>query len=148
MQPHGKTASPRAAAAEQLLATRDVRATNVEAWPDPALLSRLGELADSGELRVPVQRTFSLEEATDGLDAFQREHMHGKFAISVAAVYVTFHCQPFRICQKGELPRIEDAGSSERDCLVNPKRLHSGILRVGKTGRKAPLSPLRVTQNT
>ena len=51
--------------------------------PDPALLSRLGELADSGELRVPVQRTFSLEEATEGLDAFQGRHVRGKFAISV-----------------------------------------------------------------
>jgi len=61
-----------------------VRATNVASTPDPALLSRLGELVDSGELRVPVQRTFSLEEATEGLDAFQREHKHGKFAISVA----------------------------------------------------------------
>jgi hypothetical protein len=44
---------------EKLLAAKDVRATNVVGVPDPALLSRLGELADSGELRVPVQRTFS-----------------------------------------------------------------------------------------
>ncbi|MDQ3922719.1 MAG: zinc-binding dehydrogenase [Actinomycetota bacterium] len=73
------------AADSEGLAARDVRATNLDAsTPDPALLSRLGELADSGELRVPVQRRFSLEEATEGLDAFQREHKHGKFAISVA----------------------------------------------------------------
>jgi NADPH:quinone reductase len=82
--PGGRAASALGAADSKQLAATDVRATNVASTPDPALLSRLGELADSGELRVPVQRTFSLEEATEGLDAFQREHKHGKFAISVA----------------------------------------------------------------
>jgi len=83
--PGGRAASTLGAADAEGLATRDVRATNVVGTPDPAVLSRLAELADSGELRVPVQRVFSLEEATDGLDAFQREHVRGKFAISVAA---------------------------------------------------------------
>ena len=73
------------AADSEGLAAKDVRATNVMGRPDPVLLRRLGELADSGKLRVPLQRTFSLEEATSGLDAFQREHVLGKFAISVAA---------------------------------------------------------------
>jgi NADPH:quinone reductase len=82
--PGGRAASALGAADSEGLAARVVRATNVVGTPDPALLSRLGELADSGELRVPVQRTFSLEEAMEGLDAFQREHKHGKFAISVA----------------------------------------------------------------
>ena len=81
----GRAASLLGAADAEQLATRDVRATNIEGTPDPSLLSRLADLADSGELRVPVQRVFSLEEATDGLDAFQREHKQGKFAISVAA---------------------------------------------------------------
>ena len=85
LTPGGRAASALGAADSEELAATDVRATNVVSTPDPALLSRLGELADSGELRVPVQRTFSLEEATEGLDAFQREHKHGKFAISVAA---------------------------------------------------------------
>lgn len=83
--PGGGVASTLGAADSEGLAVKDVRATNVMGRPDPVLLSRLGELADSGELRVPVQRTFSLEEATSGLDAFQREHVVGKFAISVAA---------------------------------------------------------------
>jgi NADPH:quinone reductase-like Zn-dependent oxidoreductase len=83
--PGGGVASTLGAADSEGLAVRDVRATNVMGRPDPVLLSRLGELADSGELRVPLQRTFSLEEATSGLDAFQREHVLGKFAISVAA---------------------------------------------------------------
>ena len=83
LTPGGRAASALGAADSEGLAARDVRATNVVGTPDPALLRRLGELADSGELRVPVQRTFSLEEATEGLDAFQREHKHGKFAISV-----------------------------------------------------------------
>jgi hypothetical protein len=41
--------------------------------------------ATGGTGSYAVQRTFSLEEATSGLDAFQREHVLGKFAISVAA---------------------------------------------------------------
>jgi len=82
--PGGRAASTLGAADAEQLAARDVRATNVVGVPDPALLTRLGELADSRELRVPVHRTFSLEEATDGLDAFQREHKRGKLAISVA----------------------------------------------------------------
>src|SRR5215204_6118368 len=82
--PGGRAASTLGAADEEQLAARDVRATNVVGTSDPALLTRLAELADSGELRVPVQRTFSLEEATDGLEAFQGGHVRGKFAISVA----------------------------------------------------------------
>jgi NADPH:quinone reductase-like Zn-dependent oxidoreductase len=81
LTPGGRAASALGAADSEELAARDVRATNVVGTPDSALLARLAELADSGELRVPVQRTFSLEEATEGLDAFQREHKHGKFAI-------------------------------------------------------------------
>jgi hypothetical protein len=42
-------------------------------------------VATGGTGSYAVQRTFSLEEATSGLDAFQREHVLGKFAISVAA---------------------------------------------------------------
>jgi NADPH2:quinone reductase len=83
--PGGRAASTLGAADAERLATRDVRATNVVGAPEPVLLSRLAELADSGELRVPVQRVFSLEEATEGLEAFQREHVRGKFAISMAA---------------------------------------------------------------
>src|SRR5215217_1283645 len=82
--PGGRAASTLGAADAEQLVARDIRATNVVGTPDPALLTRLAELADSGELRVPVQRTFSLEEATDGLDAFQGGHVRGKFAISVA----------------------------------------------------------------
>jgi NADPH2:quinone reductase len=83
--PGGHVASTLGAADAEGLAAGDVRATNVVGKPDPALLARLGELADSGRLRIPIRRTFSLEEATEGLEAFQREHKHGKFAISVAA---------------------------------------------------------------
>ena len=42
-------------------------------------------VATGGTGSYAVQRTFSLEEATSGLDAFQREHVLGKFAILVAA---------------------------------------------------------------
>ena len=82
--PGGRVASTLGAADAEGLAATEVRATNIMGTPDPALLNRLAELADSGELRVPVQRTFSLKEAPEGLDVFQREHVLGKFAISVA----------------------------------------------------------------
>ena len=83
--PGGGVASTLGAADSEGLAAKDLRATNVMGSPDPVLLRRLGEFADSGKLRVPLERTFSLEEATSGLDAFQREHVLGKFAISVVA---------------------------------------------------------------
>jgi NADPH2:quinone reductase len=83
--PGGCAVSALGAAYAEQLAARDVRATNVVGVPDPALLSRLGELADSWGLRIPVRRTFSLEEVTDGIEVFQREHTCGKVTISVAA---------------------------------------------------------------
>lgn len=84
VSPGGGAASLLGAADAEQLAARDVRATNIVGIADPALLSRLAELVDSGELRVPEQRVFSLEQATEGLDVFEREHTRGKLAISMA----------------------------------------------------------------
>ncbi|HET7270419.1 MAG TPA: NADP-dependent oxidoreductase [Rubrobacter sp.] len=82
--PGGRAASLLGAADAEQLAARDITATNVVGTADPALLTQLAELVASGALRVPDQRVFSLEEATEGLDAFEREHTRGKLAISVA----------------------------------------------------------------
>jgi hypothetical protein len=73
--PGGCAVSALGAADEEQLAARDVRATNVVGVPDPALLSRLGELADTGGSgfrcgeRSPWRRSqtaskFSIESTT------------------------------------------------------------------------------------
>jgi NADPH:quinone reductase-like Zn-dependent oxidoreductase len=83
--PGGRAASLLGVADEEQLAARDITATNVVGMADPALLTHLAELVASRELRIPDQRVFSLEEATEGLDAFEKEHTRGKLAISVTA---------------------------------------------------------------
>ena len=46
-------------------------------------MERLGRLLDSGELRVPIQRTYPLERAGDAVDDFLGSHVQGKLAISI-----------------------------------------------------------------
>ena len=43
-----------------------------------------GELLDAGCLRVPIQRSYGLEEAGEALAALPATHVQGKLAISVA----------------------------------------------------------------
>ena len=59
------------------LATKEVAAVDIASASDRALLGRLATLADSQEIRVALQRVYSLEEATDGLDTLQNRHMRG-----------------------------------------------------------------------
>jgi NADPH:quinone reductase len=56
---------------------------NVSGSSDPARMERLGRLLDSGELRVPIQRTYPLERAGDAVDDFLGSHVQGKLAISI-----------------------------------------------------------------
>ncbi len=57
---------------------------NVMAVPSPAHLQRLGELLESGALRVPIQRTYALDEAGDALQALPTTHTQGKLAVRIA----------------------------------------------------------------
>jgi NADPH:quinone reductase len=57
---------------------------NVMAVPSPANLQRLGELLESGALRVPIQRTYALEEAGEALQALPVTHTQGKLAVRIA----------------------------------------------------------------
>jgi len=57
--------------------------SNVMANPTPENLHRLGELLAEGSLRVPIQRTYNLQQAPEALAALPAEHTQGKLAIQV-----------------------------------------------------------------
>jgi NADPH:quinone reductase-like Zn-dependent oxidoreductase len=54
------------------LAARSVAGHNVIAAPTPDKLRHLGDLVNSGRLRVPIQAVYPLERANEALEAFQR----------------------------------------------------------------------------
>jgi NADPH2:quinone reductase len=66
----GRIATTLGAADVDALAGRNVRATNIMGSPTTEKLATLAEAADSGSLRVEVQRTYRLEEANEALQAF------------------------------------------------------------------------------
>jgi NADPH2:quinone reductase len=74
----GRLASPLGAAGE------GAGRFNLMAQPTPANLQRLAELLDSGTLRVPIQRTYDLEQAGEALQAFSTTHTVGKLGLTIA----------------------------------------------------------------
>lgn len=74
----GRLASPLGAAGE------GPGRFNVMAQPTPANLERLGELLDNGTLRVPIQRSYRLEQAGEALQALPTTHTQGKLSLTVA----------------------------------------------------------------
>ena len=56
---------------------------NVGAVPSPENLERLGRLLEDGTLRVPILKTYSLDQAGEALRALDAEHTQGKRAIQV-----------------------------------------------------------------
>jgi NADPH:quinone reductase len=74
----GKLASPLGAAGE------GPGRFNVMAEPTPANLQRLTGLLDDGTLRVPLQRSYRLEEAGEALQALPTTHTQGKLGITIA----------------------------------------------------------------
>jgi NADPH:quinone reductase-like Zn-dependent oxidoreductase len=76
----GRVASPIGAASA---GARDLVATNVmaQALP-PAVLSDLAGMADRGELRIPVDAVYPLDEAPAAVEAFARGK-RGKLVLSV-----------------------------------------------------------------
>jgi NADPH:quinone reductase-like Zn-dependent oxidoreductase len=67
----GRMASLLGAADVDTLAVRSVTATNVRATPTPDKLRDLVALVDSGALRVPIQATYTLDQAGEAVAAFQ-----------------------------------------------------------------------------
>jgi NADPH:quinone reductase len=57
---------------------------NVMAMPTQNNLERLGRLLEAGTLRVPIQDTYSLDQAGEALGALATAHTQGKHAIRVA----------------------------------------------------------------
>jgi NADPH:quinone reductase len=57
---------------------------NIMAIPSAENLERLARLVDDTGLRVPVQDTFSLEQAGEALTAIATAHKQGKLALSIA----------------------------------------------------------------
>jgi NADPH:quinone reductase-like Zn-dependent oxidoreductase len=74
----GRLASPLGAAGE------GAGRFNLMARPTPANLRRLAELLDEGALRVPIQRSYSLERAGEALGALPASHTQGKLGLTIA----------------------------------------------------------------
>jgi len=54
------------------------------AEPTPANLERLAELLETGTLRVPIQRSYWLEQAGKALQALPTTHTQGKLSLTIA----------------------------------------------------------------
>jgi NADPH:quinone reductase len=78
LNPSGRGASPLSAAGD-----RPGR-HNVMAVPTRENLERLAQLLEAGALRVPLHKSYGLDQAVEALDAFGAEHKHGKLAIAIA----------------------------------------------------------------
>jgi NADPH:quinone reductase-like Zn-dependent oxidoreductase len=79
---------PRAGDAELLVRVRassvnPVDLFNLMADPTPPNLTRLAELLDSGALRIPIQRSYSLEQAAEALQALPNTHTQGKLGLTI-----------------------------------------------------------------
>jgi NADPH:quinone reductase-like Zn-dependent oxidoreductase len=68
----GHVATLMVAADVEQLASRGIVGTNVMAAPTVDKLNLLGELASSGSLRVHIQDTYTIDNADQALQAFQR----------------------------------------------------------------------------
>ncbi|MEX0666754.1 MAG: NADP-dependent oxidoreductase [Acidimicrobiia bacterium] len=82
VSPGGRVASLLGAADVEYFAGRDVQATNVNAVATVEKLQRLGAMAMSGELRIPVQEVYSLDHVEEALEAF-RQGKRGKLIVRV-----------------------------------------------------------------
>jgi NADPH:quinone reductase len=57
---------------------------NLMAVPAPANLERLAALLAAGTLRVPIERTYPLEQGAEALQALSTTHTQGKLGMSIA----------------------------------------------------------------
>jgi NADPH:quinone reductase-like Zn-dependent oxidoreductase len=73
----GRLASPLGAAGE------GPGRFNLMAQPTAASLQRLAELLDAGTLRVPIQRSYRLEQAGEALQALPGTHTQGKLGLTI-----------------------------------------------------------------
>jgi NADPH:quinone reductase len=83
LAPGGRAASTHRAVDADQFAARELSGTNVTSAPDRALLDRLASLAANGELRIPIQRVFGLDQADEALVVARTGHSRGKMVIAV-----------------------------------------------------------------
>jgi NADPH:quinone reductase-like Zn-dependent oxidoreductase len=81
LAPGGRMASTLMYGPDQL-GNRDATAVAVMAKADPELLERLAEDAASGRIRIPIQRTYRLEEVPQALADFAAGTL-GKLAVTI-----------------------------------------------------------------
>jgi len=81
VSPGGRVASLLGVADVEYFAGRDVHATNINAVATVEKLQRLGAMATSGELRVPIQNVHSLDQMGAALEAFS-PGKHGKLIVT------------------------------------------------------------------
>ena len=74
----GRLASPLGAAGE------GPARFNIMAVPSTANLERVAELLEGGTLRVPLQSSYTLEQAGDALQALPTTHTQGKLGLTIA----------------------------------------------------------------
>ena len=75
--PGGRLASPLGAAGE------GADRFNLMAESAPANLERLAALLDSGALRVPLERSYPLEQAAAALETLSTTHTQGKLGLTI-----------------------------------------------------------------
>jgi NADPH:quinone reductase-like Zn-dependent oxidoreductase len=78
LKPGGRLASPLGAAGE------GPGRFNLMALPTTSNLERVAQLLDTRALRVPIQRSYALEEARAALEDLATVHTQGKLAITIA----------------------------------------------------------------
>lgn len=81
----GRIATTVHAADVEALAASGITATKIIASADAALIERLAELAVSRLLTPRIERTYALEDATDGFGHIATGRARGKLAVEVAA---------------------------------------------------------------
>jgi NADPH:quinone reductase-like Zn-dependent oxidoreductase len=81
LKPGGRLASTLGVSTEQLK-RKDVTAKPVMTIPSPALLSELANAAATGELRVPITKTYRLDQIGQALKDFGAGAL-GKLAVTV-----------------------------------------------------------------
>jgi NADPH:quinone reductase len=77
LNPGGRGASPNGAAGD------GPKRTNLMAVPSQENLERLGQLLEADALRVPIQGTYSLDQAGEALQTFGTAHTQGKLGVQV-----------------------------------------------------------------
>jgi NADPH:quinone reductase len=85
VRPGGRVASLIFGADIEALAERDIQAANILSHPVAEHFERLGDLAESGQLQIPIERIVPLEEAVDALALSESGRARGKIVINISA---------------------------------------------------------------